>query len=255
MNLVFVYESNHPIEVKDGLATALEVLGREINIKKINIARQLPSFKKDDFVLGWGAFGSRVDELIKHLPNKKGLCIGGCPEPVDYLGYDVLFYETKWYREKIKYHPNIIHAFGIDTNVYKNLNVVRDVDYLGVGAYAKWKRWEKMLSKDGHRRVIGEYQRNNQEESQEIWDQLETGGVICKDMMSADKLVCEYNRAKTVYIPATIMGGGERAVLEARSCGCAIEIEPDNPKLKELLDCPIYDVDYYIKQLERGLCL
>jgi len=74
-------------------------------------------------------------------------------------------------------------------------------------------------------------------------------------MVKAQTLNCEYNRAKTVYIPATLMGGGERAILEARSCGCKVKIEDDNPKLKELLTCPIYDVDYYVKQLKRGLRL
>jgi len=127
------------------------------------------------------------------------------------------------------------------------------VDYLGVGAFAKWKRWEKMLGKTGHRRVIGEYQKGNPMESEEIWQMLEMGGIYCKDMVPAKALNCEYNRAKTVYIPAEIMGGGERAVLEARACGCNVEIEPDNPKLKELLTCPIYDIEYYSKQLKGGI--
>ncbi len=255
MDVVFVYESRHPIEVKDGLTTSLEALKDTFNISKVNIATQEPSFKKDDFILGWGAFGSEVDRLVRQYPNKKGLCIGGCSEPYDTLDYDVLFYETKWFRDKIKFHPNIVHAFGIDTSVYYNMNVERDVDYLGVGAYALWKRWDKFVGLKGKRRVIGEFQRGNPEESQQIWDMLESDGVVCKDMVKAQTLNCEYNRAKTVYIPATLMGGGERAILEARSCGCKLKVEDDNPKLKELLTCPIYDISYYTKQLKEGLCL
>lgn len=284
MDLVFIYESNHPIEVKDGLATALETLGREINVTRWNCApnvqsRDVPNNldyiqthirSNKSIILAWGGFGSKSDRYGRYFKRlypeiKSGLCLGGnTNQPIvknswqEIFNYDVVFYETSWVRNylNLKYLDcSLVHAFGIDTDVYKDLGTTRDVDYLGVGAYARWKRWEKMLGKNGHRRVIGEYQRNNQDESQEIWDRLEAGGVVCKDMMPADKLVCEYNRAKTVYIPATIMGGGERAVLEARACGCNVEIEPDNPKLKELLDCPIYDVDYYVKQLKRGLCL
>jgi len=63
----------------------------------------------------------------------------------------------------------------------------------------------------------------------------------------------EYNRAKIVYIPANIIGGGERAVLEARACGCKVEVEPDNPKLQELLNCPLWDTNYYTDQLVKGI--
>lgn len=255
MDLVFIYESRHPIEVKDGLTTSLEALRDTFNVKKINIATDNALFSKDAFVLGWGAFGSSVDRLVRQFPNKKGLCIGGCAEPYQINDYDVLFYETKWFRDKIKFHPNIVHAFGIDTSVYYDMNVERDVDYLGVGAYALWKRWDKFVGLKGKRRVIGEYQQGNPDESQQIWDMLESDGVVCKDMMPAQTLNCEYNRAKTVYIPATLMGGGERAVLEARSCGCRVKVEDDNPKLQELLNCPVYDIAYYTKQLKEGLCL
>ena len=37
-----------------------------------------------------------------------------------------------------------------------------------------------------------------------------------------------------MYIPSTVQGGGERAVLEAKACGVVVRVEEDNPKLKEL---------------------
>lgn len=253
--IVFIYESNHPIVVKDGLWTALDVLETTFEIERINIANQTIIPNKEDFVLGWGAFGSRVDILCRSLKNKKGLCIGGCTPPINQCDYDVLFYETKWYRDNyLKFHPNIVHAFGYNSNVYHNMKLKRDIDYLGVGAFATWKRWERMLDKKGVRRVVGEFQRNNPTESQEIWDTLENGGVLCKDMVTPEMLNIEYNRTTTVYIPANIMGGGERAILEARACGCSVICEGDNPKLKELLDCPLYNIDYYTKQLKEGIC-
>ena len=33
--------------------------------------------------------------------------------------YDVLFYETEWYRPVIEHHPRKHRAFGINTNIYK----------------------------------------------------------------------------------------------------------------------------------------
>ena len=59
--------------------------------------------------------------------------------------------------------------------------------------------------------------------------------------------------SKNVYIPASIQGGGERAVLEARACNIKVTIEDDNPKLKELLTSQIYDHHYYSDQLNYGI--
>jgi hypothetical protein len=61
--------------------------------------------------------------------------------------------------------------------------------------------------------------------------------------------------AKAVYVPDDVLGGGERAVLEARSLGVDVVIEEDNPKLAELLDSPIYDHAYYATQLSFGIGL
>ena len=33
--------------------------------------------------------------------------------------YDILFYETEWYRPAIQHHPRTRRAFGINTNIYK----------------------------------------------------------------------------------------------------------------------------------------
>jgi hypothetical protein len=65
-----------------------------------------------------------------------------------------------------------------------------------------------------------------------------------------------YQNSKNVYIPANINGGGERAVLEARSCGCNVEVENDNPKLKELVYSKIPSHIDYADNLLKGLsCL
>lgn len=49
--------------------------------------------------------------------------------------------------------------------------------------------------------------------------------------------------------------GGERVVLEARQLGVDVQIEGDNPKLKELLSSPVYDHSYYAEQLIFALGL
>jgi hypothetical protein len=80
-----------------------------------------------DFILGWGAFGSPTDAVMQHLhksghKSPRGLCIGGnAVAPPDNVSeiYDVLFYETEWYRPVIAHHRRIRRAFGINTNIYR----------------------------------------------------------------------------------------------------------------------------------------
>ena len=72
-------------------------------------------------------------------------------------------------------------------------------------------------------------------------------------MVEPETLDKIYHAARCVYIPAEVGGGGERAILEARSCGISVEVENDNPKLKELLTCPIWDECYYAEQLRKGI--
>jgi len=49
------------------------------------------------------------------------------------------------------------------------------------------------------------------------------------------------------------VGGGERAIWEARACGCNVVVENDNAKLLELTDNEIKDHHYYYEQLLRGI--
>ena len=62
-------------------------------------------------------------------------------------------------------------------------------------------------------------------------------------------------RRAQVYVPDDVLGGGERAVLEARALGVRAVVEPDNPKLAELLGSPVYDHAYYAAQLRYALGL
>lgn len=260
--LVFAYDMKDEAKWMDGIWAAIKELEKDFDIWRWNLQSDAPPLKDADFILGWGGFHSPVDFLLQNEKEiwkntKMGLCIAGNAFPPDgALKYDVLFYETKWYRPQINFHPNIVQAFGVNTDIYfpiKDIALPQVWDYLGVGAFAKWKRWEKMKDKKGMRLVIGEYQLGNETESNEIVTDLIKNGVVVSGFMAPFDLSNMYQWARTVYIPADIYGGGERAVLEARSCGRMVEIEDDNPKLKELLTCPIPSHVDYAKKLKQGI--
>lgn len=260
--LLFVYDHKYPDKWMDGLWAALNLLEEDFEIKRTNLQEPEILTPNYDFILGWGGFQSRVDQYIQVNLNyystaKKGLCIGGNAFPA-HAGYDVLFYETKWVRDNLQLNmvcDNLVHAFGINSDIYNKIDIPTPIvwDYIGVGSLSYWKRWELMKNKKGNKLVIGEYQKDNEIESSRIATDLLRGGVMVQDAVSPFDLANYYHWSRTLYIPAEVNGGGERAILEARACGLPVEIEEDNPKLKELLDCEVWDHKYYAKKLKEGI--
>lgn len=272
MRLLFVYDHKYPQLWLDGLSAALNTLEQKWVIEKINLQdfKEMESGqfylekkvnergRECDFTLGWGAFNSPVDNLLKGLKIKKGLCIAGNAfPPTECLQYDALFYETKWYRPQIEHHPHIFQAFGVNTDIFfqvESYPVPILWDYIGVGSFSYWKRWEKMTHKTGRKLIIGEYQKDNEEESGRIVKHLLKNGVMVSDMVNPFDLSLLYNSSRVLYLPSDINGGGERAVLEARSCGLTVECEDDNPKLKELINLEKIPTHLdYANCLERGI--
>lgn len=257
--LLFVYNLKNEAYWKDGLWAALNLLEQDFEIERCNLgqddswdANRVPV----DFILGWGGFNSPVDKLLQTFRGKKGLCIGGNAfPPTGADNYDVLFFETKWYRPQINFHKNIVHAFGVNADLYNKIDIPTPViwDYVSVGSLASWKRHENLIEKKGNRLVIGEYQEGNKFESMQIAARLLENGIMVSPHIDPFSYSLILHCSRTAYIPADINGGGERAVLEARACGLNVEIEADNPKLEELITSPVYDHHYYAKQLKKGI--
>jgi hypothetical protein len=265
--ILFIY--NHPYEKywKDGLWAAIELLKKEYDVVKWNIAEKqvnpfASSVRQPRFILGWGGFRSPVDDLLQTISGiPKGLCLAGNAFPLEKQTYDVLFYETDWTKQWLDKTaqsplPPLVKAFGYNSQMYFTTPLrPRIIDYLTVGAFASWKRQQWLAGKEGIRVAIGEIQKQNLSESMSIIGPLLMRGVMVSDMVPPEQLVTFYNLSKVCYLPATINGGGERATLEARACGCRVEIATDNPKLQEVLATPLYTLTEfeYAKQLKKGI--
>lgn len=270
--ILFVYYMEPELEAtwNDGLAEALNILQNDFRITKRNLFNgdeNPPMIKGYDFVLGWGAWRSPADNFLHRIrildkTTPTGLCIGGnAIPPFMENDHNILFYETEWYKPAISHHKNIKHAFGVNRNIHKQLKKadfeasggLHLWDYMSVGSFSLWKRHEKLLEKTGKRLAIGQIQKNNLSESLDIIGNLIVGGVAISDMVNPETLNVLYNLSKTVYIPADINGGGERAVLEARSAGAKVEVDKTNFKLLGLLQGPIWGAQYYADQLKEGI--
>lgn len=251
MVVTFVYEHLYPHLWQDGLYQALRILNTTFDIKYCNLAKD--KLEPEGIILGWGAFGSRVDKEIVNLPYKKALLIGGNAVP-PHDGYDMYFYETEWYRDTLGKRPKT-HAFGVNTTIYRPKDIPKMYDYLSVGSFSYWKRHINILKFKGNKAVIGEIQKHNLDESMDIVFDLVSQGVMVSDMVDPYLLANYYNMAENVYIGANVIGGGERAVLEARACKTNVIVEDDNPKLMNLLNCEVYDEYYYARAIEKGIRL
>lgn len=253
---MFIYDHEYPHLWKDGLWAAIQLLEKDFEVITYNLQTdQLPSNETFDMVLGWGGFESPVDKKVRSMEGKpRGLCIGGNAfPPIHGYQYDVLFYETDWYKQFVEDHPNARKAFGVNTKIYYPMKTDKIFDVISVGAFANWKRQYLLKKFSGHRFAIGQIQRNNPDESMSIIIPLLADGVIISDMVEPEQLAKFYNASHICYIPAELNGGGERAVLEARACGIRVDVELDNPKLQEMATCVLpTEVDYY-KALKEGI--
>lgn len=261
--LILYYIATGSIKYKiwhDGFTKAIDILKKDtlLNIEMINFFDN-PKIELNNYnivLIRWG-FGSVMQTYAQNYFREKGKkCLLGIfisstkvPSMSDIKFFDILFYETEWYKKHadLNRHSYTYHAFGVDTDIMKNLKTEKTYDYIFVGNIIGYKRPLNLLNKPGKKLAVGFL------DDKQIVNELKINNIEIFDFVEYSELAKLYNKSKTCYIPCTIDGGGERAVLEARSCGINVEIEKDNPKLLELLNSDIYDSNYYAKQIKRGL--
>lgn len=262
--LILYYIPNNSIKYNkwhDGFTKAIDIL-RSINIfeiDKINFYDNNNNIELNNYkivLIKWG-FGSKMQIYAQNYFKEKGKkCLIGIfvsninkPSNNDIKFFDIIFYETEWYRKyaNLNRHSNIYHAFGIDNNIMTNLFLDKIYDYIFVGNITSYKRPLNLINKNGSKLVVGFL------EDKTIINELKLNNVKVLDYVEYNELAKLYNQSKICYIPCKLNGGGERAVLEARSCGLKVEIENDNPKLLELLKSDIYDANYYANQIKKGI--
>lgn len=251
----------------DGFTSAMSVIEEKHNVLWVNLSdtdlfKLEIKFEDFDVLFVKSNWGARVDRYVRKHKKKisihKALLISGSKMP-DKEGlelYDLLYYETTWYEKFIAQHKNAIHAFGINADIMQPIKTDKTIDWLTVGQFKPYKRMHKIIEKKGNRVAIGELPERWKFWSKEnrVYNRLVKAGVTIIGFLDYAELSEYYSKSKNLLISATIDGGGERAVLEARSCGVRnIEIMKDNPKLQSIVDGPIYDHYYYAAQLVKGV--
>lgn len=248
---------------QDGFSAAIGELSAHHDVEWLNVHPANPDHKSQaaripdaDFVLvrsDWGWYpDAAAANVLARTGRPCGLIVAGSHAPatqLQSLRYDVVFYETPWYSQFITGHPFAVEAFGIDTSAMGDMGQERDIDWLFVGRVAPFKRPERLLEKRGRRVVIGDLATADPMRR----DALLADGVELIDHVSQAELAQYYNRSKNLLVPCELQGGGERAVLEGRQCGCRVEIAADNPKLASLMDGPVPNHLDYAHKLQDAI--
>ena len=181
--------------------------------------------------------------------------------------YDFLFYETDWYLPQIeRRHPLVHKAMGIDTRVMRPIKGMRkSIGCLYIGWMAFYKRPELFARHLELQRVkaqklgqtvlplVAVGKLDGAPESETVIANFRKRGVQVRDAVGYHELAAMINQAEEVHIPARVDGGGERAVLESKSCGVPVRVEPDNPKLLELLHGPVLSHIHYAREISKGM--
>ena len=250
----------------DGFTAAMEIGAQRHEVRWLNVHPYAAGWREReallldaDFVLvrsDWLWLPAQsADRALRGRTTPVGLLIAGSTMPpprTRMLRYDVLFYETPWYAQFVVDHPYAVQAFGVDTRVMRNLgrrDADRSYDWVFVGRLAPFKRPERLIGMPGRRLAIGDLGVHRPEIEQALRDD----GVEVLDQRSHEELAAIYNDTRGVFVPCELQGGGERAVLEGRACGCRVEIADDNPKLASLLECPIWSHEEYAERLVEAI--
>lgn len=255
--MALLYEAHNEDKFYDGFWRAVDLLPYDIT--RINIIKTpQPILENYDIVLLKTGFISDMAVYVEKYyksyrkPQLLAICISSIhpPSGEQLALFDVMFYETEWSKNFGNlYGYNTYHAFGYDAVNYVpcSTKVEKDIDWLMVGAIVDWKRPMLLADKEGRRVAIGDA------DHKKFDRQLAARGVEVIPFVNPDDLPSYFYRAKKVFIGSTFYGGGERCVLDCRAMGIDMEIMPDNPKLKELMESPLWDHKYYARQLVRGI--
>lgn len=212
-------------------------------------------------VLAKSAFGWTVDSLLRSAVERlrgrtsfvRGIVVSGVTDVTKQQAdwYDLVVYQTRWFGRTLPSHRNLVHAYGIDKRRFSGVTQSADPtwDYLFVGTGSTpEKRIERLAAMPGRRAVAGRV------DDPELTELLCRAGVVLLGEVSRRDLPDLYAATKCVYVPCSVRGGGERVVMEAMACGVPVQIEPDNPKLSEVMaEGGAWDASYYGSQISRGL--
>lgn len=249
---------------KDGFTEGIKILKEDYNITWMNLADVQPTVEElnqYDFIIAKTGWYDRVDNYLRKLKNlrtPRGIVVSCSYPPYEdrtLFFYDVVWYQTFYSTQFIDKHPAIFHAYGGNIKDFKKLawskTEPKKYDVISIGILEPYKRFEKIVNFPGNSKLI--IGNKNTQYYSENEDFFKENQIEVIDFVPQNEIPKYILKAKQLYIPAELNGGGERIIMEFKGCGIPIIIEDDNPKLEEILRGPNWDEISYGEGIRRGL--
>jgi glycosyltransferase involved in cell wall biosynthesis len=168
-------------------------------------------------------------------PQKKALLFAGGPIKKQWVeNFQHVFVESKINEDEF----NAIgirnsRAFGVNTDVFKPLEVEKTHITVTHGTCASWKRqWLVCQAMKRHALIFGRYQN----EDPRPFDECRTCDSTVLLGQSYEETARLLNTAYVAVNCADFWGGGQRQTLEAMACNLPVIVMSDSPKNREYVE-------------------
>lgn len=223
----------------DGLRAAMRLIEQEHEVTYHEPDEDLPTV---DLILFWEApltftspeWGAAYRK-VQQSPQRKALLFAGGPIKPEWLqGFDHVFVESKVNEDEFNaLGIRNSRAFGVNTDIFRPINLEKHFKSVTHGTCASWKRqWLVCQALGSDALVFGQ----PQDADPRPFDE-------CRACNSRVMLEQDYettnlflNSADVGVNCADAWGGGQRATLECMACDLPVVVMADSPKNREFIE-------------------
>lgn len=228
------FDGRYKYQWRDGLYAAMKLIEEEHEVKYFDFPLTGMDEFNPDVVLYWESPCTLRGEnahnyrSVLALPYKKALLFAGGPVDQTAHGFDLYFVESRISEEEFQaLGLPWKRAFGVNTQIFKPLDLEKKWDGMIHATFADWKRHtlfaEALKDKGLAVGRVQDHDRNGYNRCMEL-------GVEVIDEQTPEEVAQLINQSRAVVNTAEYWGGGQRCTLEAMACGVPVIVMKDSPK-------------------------
>lgn len=228
-----------PAKWRDGLWGATQILEKDF---EVIYNEPWDDIDPEAVVLYWESpltYQSRENgvhyQRVCNLPNKKILLFAGGPINYEWMDkFDHICVESAINLEECqRLNMSVSTAFGINSDIFKPMDLEKKWLTSTVGTCASWKRqWLAGESFGEQALVVG----RGQDSDPSPFDRCREAGATVLEEHLPEDLVKLVNQSEICLQLADYWGGGQRTTLESMACGIPVVCMSDSPKNREYVE-------------------